>query len=311
MRSGLSSDLMECDAKPDWYTYVFVGQILSVRVSSNGEHAVRVVPEEVFLGHPGSLLHVMTSQGDCLPKLSTGARWLFYLRLPEKGPIVLDYYGNDSLPVTAARDQIETLRRLKTMNASGLIKGRIDLRAGLQGLHVTATDNRNQARFQTTVHQDGGFEFPPLMPGQYTLSVTDPPADHIDNAEVDLKAGACLDQTLSRHSHGEIGGRISKADHSAARNVDVVLLNADATGYITTQTDENGRYHFDGLESGRFIVGVNSPSRKSWFNGSGGGKGIQLPPASLFYPEARDRSRAATINLHVDQRLDDLDIVLP
>ena len=66
MHSGLSSDLRNCDV-PNWYAYAFVGSISEVTPVENGESEIRVVPEEVFHGDPGTSLTVQTSQGACLP----------------------------------------------------------------------------------------------------------------------------------------------------------------------------------------------------------------------------------------------------
>src|ERR1700723_842360 len=76
MHSGLSSDLKNCDV-PNWYAYAFVGSISAITPIENGESELKVTPEEVFHGDPGTSLTVRTSQGSCLPKLLVGDRCFF------------------------------------------------------------------------------------------------------------------------------------------------------------------------------------------------------------------------------------------
>jgi hypothetical protein len=109
-RTGLSSS--DCGARSNWYSYVFVGSISAITPIENDEKEIQVVPEEVFFGKPATPLTVLTSAALCLPNLAVGDSWLFFLRQEKDKPIVLDYYGNDSLPVVNASKQIETLRRL-------------------------------------------------------------------------------------------------------------------------------------------------------------------------------------------------------
>lgn len=123
MRSGLFSDLSDCGFRSGWYAYVFVGSIRSVKPVGKYDYELNLVPEEVFSGAPSRTLAVQTSQGVCFPPLKTGDRWLFYLRKESNKPIVLDYYGNDSKPLTRAQNEVETLRRLQHIGNSGLIRG--------------------------------------------------------------------------------------------------------------------------------------------------------------------------------------------
>src|SRR5438876_424360 len=67
-RSGLMSDLNDCGTRKDWYAYVFVGSITTIVPANKDEKKLQITPEEVFHGDPPSLLTVLTSQGECLPK---------------------------------------------------------------------------------------------------------------------------------------------------------------------------------------------------------------------------------------------------
>jgi hypothetical protein len=124
-QSGLTSSLKDCGARADWYTYVFVGVISAVTRVENDEKQIQLVPEEVFLGTPATPLTVLTSQADCMREFKVGDRWLLYLRKVEGKPIVLDYGGNHSLPVTDAQNQIATLRSLMKIGDFAVLQGQV------------------------------------------------------------------------------------------------------------------------------------------------------------------------------------------
>ena len=54
---------------------------------------------------------------------------------------------------------------------------------------------------------------------------------------------------------------------------------------------------FDSQEPEQYVLGLNYPVRADWFDGGGGGAGVKIPPASLFYPGVRERSNAHIIQL--------------
>jgi 5-hydroxyisourate hydrolase-like protein (transthyretin family) len=312
--SGLSSTVNDCGYRANWYTFVFVGSISSIAPAENNEMEVRIIPEEVFSGDPGPGLTVLTSEGLCLPKLVVGDRWLFYLRRIAGKPIVLDFYGNDSSPIASASEQINTLRRLQTLGDFAILRGRV-IRGSFEGkpvrnAHVTASRESDEKQFQAVTNADGRYEFPPLPPGEYKIRVGSIGTYKPDNSEVNLKAGACVDLTMDRSPHARISGHVSNSNGSPMANVDVALIRSDNSGYQTTQTDSSGNFNFDSQQSGKFVVGVNYPPRPDWFNGSGAGVGVKLPPVSTFYPSVTSRSSARIIRLGTDQRIDNVDFIV-
>lgn len=316
VHSGLSSDLKDCGTRSNWYAYVFVGQISVVTPVPNNENEIQIRPEEVFLGQPENPMKVLTSQGWCLPKLTVGERWLFYLRKIDGKPIVLDYYGNDSIPAAKAHEQIETLRRLQKAGDFGILRGRTMQGEEFDGkilsnANVTAIHKANKRQYSTLSGPDGRYEFEPLPPGEYKLKVSTTKSLAPDDSEITLKGGECWDLTLTRPSHASISGYIKKSDGTPARGIDVVLIGADNSWYLTTQTDEKGRFSFDSQTPGEFVVGFNFPAKPNWFNGAGGGSGVAFPPASWFYPGVPNRSSASTIRLQPDQKLDNINVTLP
>jgi len=316
MHSGLYSDLEDCGARSYWYAYVFIGSIAAVTPAASDEVELRIIPEEVFSGRPETPLTVLTSQGLCLPKLVVGERWLFYLRKEKDKPIVLDYYGNDSRPVTDSQKQIATLRRLQKIGDFALLRGEVagdkfSQKPGLPNAQVFATRQADKKRFASITDADGRYEFQPLLPGKYNVTVGPVGPLQPDDSEIDLKGGACWDLTLSRSPHARISGHVRRSNGSPASNVDVVLIRSDNSGYLTTQTNKDGYFRFDSQEPGEFVVGFNFPARADWINGASAGAAVELPPASLFYPVGSNRSNARVIQLHTDEKVDTIDVTLP
>lgn len=316
MHSGLSSDLNDCGAQSDWYAYVFVGSIAAIKPAVADEVELRIIPEEVFSGRPEIPLTVLTSQGLCLPKLVVGERWLFYLRKVKDKPIVLDYYGNASRPVADAEKQIATLRRLGKIGDFAILRGevtgdRFRENGVMPNAQVLATRQSDKKRFASITGADGRYEFQPLPPGKYKITVGPVGPLQPDDSVMELNAGACWDLTLSRSPHARIGGHVRHSNGSPASDLDVVLISSDNSWYLTTQTDENGHFIFDSQEPGEFVIGFNFPARADWVNGAGSGSFIKLPPVSLFYPTGSNLSNARVIQLHTDEKLDNIDVTLP
>ena len=316
IRTGLVSGYNDCDVRSDWYSYVFVGLISEVTPVENDEKEIQLVPEEVFLGTPSNPLSVLTLQGDCMREIKVGDRWLFYLRKVEGKPIVLDYYGNDSLPVADAQSQIATLRRLKTIGNLGILRGKV-VRGELFSVKVipnakiTATRQSDGNKFFCVTDPDGRYEFPPLSPGEYKITTQPVNSYQPDDSEVDLKSGSCRDITIDRSPHAKIGGRVRHSDGTPAANVALVLARSDNSWYTTTQTDADGHFVFDSEEPGEYVLGLNFPANPAWFDGGGGGAGVRIPPASMFYPGVANRSRAKIIRLATDEKLERLDFSIP
>jgi len=314
--SGLTSSFNDCGVRADWYTHVFVGVISAVTPVEDDEKQIQLVPEEVFLGAPATHLTVLTSQADCMREFKVGDRWLFYLREMEGKPIVLDYYGNDSLPVADAQNQIATLRRLEKIGEFAVLQGQV-VRGELfsakvvPNAQIAATRQSDGNQSFCVTGPDGRYEFPPLPPGKYKITVRPVGSYQPDDSEIDLTSGTCRDITLYRSPHAEIGGHVRRSDGTPVANVAIVLIRSDNSSYLTTQTDRDGYFVFDSEQPGKYVLGLNFPASPDWFDGGGAGAGVRIPPASMFYPGVANRSSALVIRLATDQKLEDLAFVVP
>lgn len=316
MHTGLWSLLADCGARSYSYAYVFVGSISSVTPVANDEKEIQILPQEIFHGRPASPLKVLTSQALCLPKMAVGDRWLFFLRLENGKPIVLDYYGNDSRPIADAQQQIETLRRLANIGDRGIVRGRVwrgesSERKALPHAHVVARGTFDGTEFDTTTGVDGRFEFEPLAPGRYTLTVDPVGSYQPDSADLNVSRGGCWDLTLSKSPKASLGGSVRRADGSPVSKLGVLLTSKDRSWYCTRTTNASGHFRFDELRAGEYIVGINLPGAPAWQEGGGAGVGVAIPKAPLYYPGVQNQPRAGVISLAEDQQRDDINFLIP
>ena len=319
MHTGLFSDTEDCGAKSYAYDYVFVGSISAITPTEKDEKEIQIIPEEVFHGTPASLLRVVTSQALCLPKLAVGDRWLFFLRSEKNKPIVLDYYGNDSRPVADAELQTQILRRLATIGDFGLVRGEVTHNEidkfsrvkGIPGVRVIARRRSDDDQYVSTTDVDGRYEFQPLPPGMYKIAADPSGPFKADESGIDVKPGTCWNLTLSKSPHARISGTVNHSDGSPAGKIDVALISAADEWFTSDKTDELGHFKFDSLRPGNYVVGVNLPGAPSWKYGGGGGAGVYIPTASLYYPSEAYRSGALVIKLAEDETRNDIDFNLP
>jgi Carboxypeptidase regulatory-like domain len=315
-RTGLSSS--DCGARSNWYSYVFVGSISAITPIENDEKEIQIVPEEVFFGKPATPLTVLTSAALCLPNLAVGDSWLFFLRQEKDKPIVLDYYGNDSLPVVNASKQIETLRRLQNIGEFALLRGEVlqgtwgDWHA-VSGAHVIAHRGSDGILFSCNSDAEGRYEFQPLSPGKYKITVDPVGSFRPDDTEVNLRSGVCWDLMLSKSPKSpsaKLGGYVRRPNGAALADVAVLMITTD-NSWTTLQTNENGHFSFDRLEPGEYVVGINLPGAPAWEFAGSTGPGVPPPPASLYYGGAADRSSAVVVKLGEGEERDNLDFIVP
>lgn len=319
LHSGLMSDLNDCDVRSDWYAYVFIGSISEVTPVGKDEKKLQVTPEEVFLGEPPTPLAVTTSQGACLPKLAVGDSWLFFLRKEHGKPIVLDYYGNDSRPVADAHEQIDTLRRLKTIGDFGILRGTVmrgtsfSDRKSVPGVHVVASRSSDHAQFFAITDANGQYEFQSLPVGKYGLTDGSIRDSYVGDAAIDMSRGACRDLTLWSSPDAQIGGHLKHSDGSPVPGVPILIMLEDGSWFTTEKSDAVGYFRSDGMRPGKYVVGIGLPGAPEWKIGGCGGKSCkdEIPPRLLYYPGMHNRSDALVITIGKDEKRDDIDFSVP
>lgn len=313
MRTGLSNE--DCGLRSDWYAYVFVGSVSSVRAVEGDESELQITPEEVFYGEPANPLMVKTSQGKCFPELKVGDEWLFFLRKNE--PLLLDYYGNISRPVTDAQEQLEILRRLEKIGDKGILRGKVRKGPFGQGepvpnAYVLAHRISDNVQFLAISDGDGQYQFQPLSVGKYKISVDPIGSIELDESTVDIRSNSCRDLTLSRSPHAQISGRLRHPDGSAVPQVRVLIISSGESWFSTAVTDPHGYFRFDMLEPGSYVIGINQPGAPEWkLGGCSGDCKDKIPSAFLYYPGVSNRAGAMPVTLATDERRDNVDFAVP
>jgi hypothetical protein len=323
------ADRFDCGLDKLNNAYVFVGTISAVHPAPEKEKSVEIVPYEVFLGDPGHSITALTSQGSCFGNLEPGQQWLFYLRNID-GQTVLDYNIQESEPVSEAGPRLETLRRMKNLVGTGLLRGRVvrelfasssdnddgskkeDANA-VSGARITAVRESDQATFHIVSGDDGSFEFQPLPVGDYEVDIDPIGSFHPVGSFADIREGECRALILRNSSEARISGHVRWPDGKPAIKADILLVDADGSRVNSQTTNEEGGFDFSEWEPGSYIVGARRPGAPELKVGAcGGARCADDLPADLYYfGNTALRNAALVIKLGVDEKRDDVEIVLP
>jgi hypothetical protein len=217
--------------------------------------------------------------------------------------------------VSEAEKDIETLRQLKTNGAFGIVRGSVERgrfgdREAVPGAQVTATKKSDRSQSFAATDSDGHFQFAPLSPGTYKLTVDPIGPFRPDDDSVDVKPGSCWDVTMSKSPRAQISGHLRYPDGSPAAGVPVLIIDADGSGYNTQQSDEHGHFSSESMSAGKYLVAVRSPGAPPWKISSCGGA-CEIPAGALYYPWMHDRSGALVIELSDDEKRKNIDFTIP
>ncbi len=141
---------------------------------------------------------------------------------------------------------------------------------GVRGVKVTVDGPVSRT---TATTQDGAFSFDRLPPGHYRLDVDASQAMVYAPARVSEfelpNPHACHAAHLSLTLNAAIEGTVVDAAGKPVREASMALRRTDAltapptpgfsnfVGYATTRSDESGRYVFESVPPGQYVVGLN------------------------------------------------------
>jgi hypothetical protein len=309
--------------------YVFVGTISAVHPAPAKEKYVEIVPNEVFLGDPGHSITALTSQGSCFEHLEPGQQWLFSLRDAD-GKVLLVYNDLSNAPVSEMSSYLETLRRLKNLVGTGLLRGRVvrELFASssdgddgnkkedanvVSGARISAVRESDQATFYTVSGKDGSYEFQPLPVGDYEVDVNPIGGFHPVGSFADIKEGECRVLILYNSSEAHVSGHVRWPDGKPAVKAEVLIIDADGSRVNIQTINEEGGFNFSEAEPGSYIIGARRPGAPELKFGGCGSAGCadNLPADIYYFGNTVMRKAALVIKLGVDERRDDVEIVLP
>jgi hypothetical protein len=122
------------------------------------------------------------------------------------------------------------------------------------GALVVATDARGEVVASGVADAGGGYNFPQLVPGAYTLAVSG--AGHRPTATpVEVAAGGTSRQDVELAPGARLAGVVRAAGNGRPlADARVTLLNSAGSVVAATVTGEDGSYGFTDLDSGEYTV---------------------------------------------------------
>jgi len=297
------------------YAFIFAGTVLSTTDISDTEKTLQLAPHEMFRGAPTTQLTVTTEQGACLPEIHAGEEWLFYLRRDEKSQALVLAYGSPSKPIADAQEDISTLRRTSAMADSGLIMGTVYhyVREDSDGMkssnwepvanhRVTATRKPDGVEYSAISDADGHYEFDPLPLGSYRITANTQAGLWAEDGPTEIRPHSCTAYQFELHIDGRISGHIRATDgkpFTVHPWVDIVA--EDGSHSESRYVDDEGHFEVQGLEPGRYIVGVGinaQPNSTEW-------------RARIYYPGVKSKEEARIVELGTAERRSGVDFKIP
>lgn len=283
-------------------------------VAFMGPYRIDVVVERAFFGVPVGPLSVRSEVARSMP-LIPSARWLFYGRRDsDSGALVVLGPGSRSAPVQHAADDIAFLssRVPLTTRLAGLVTHwefvpGVGVRrvAPLADVRVTITDAGGSA-FDVFTDRDGLYEVRGLPAGAYMVhaDIPEPLAMAIeDGMSIDVPLRGCATLDIVGWPTGRVTGRITDA---SGRGVEGMVLGLDLADRHSSHsdamaevvTDEEGRYEFERVPDGDYVVVVNPVDD------------LSDDTSAFFVPGVASKTDAAIAHVDAGGSVDDFDIRL-
>jgi hypothetical protein len=309
--SGLKGMGSDCGTKDD--EMVITAEIRSIALAPGDEFRLTHHPETIFKGAPTEGMEIFTAQRRCLPAMKVGDSWLFSLYRDRKSKELIVNYGSRSGPETEESQQIDFLKRLARLDASGVVKGRAysDREAGeererLPSVNHTIILTRGEdgLKFRALTNKKGEFEFEPVPAGKYDLDPnTKPGLWTMWSGGLDVKPHGCTDFDLDFHVDGQIAGRLIFPGGVDPSEWQVEVTPAFDSGVVpaSTWSDDAGRFVLHGLSPGKYIVVFEKTEMR---------KGPNLR-FDLFAPGTPNRANAQVIELGEASRVEGIELVVP
>ena len=310
--SGLKGMGEECGTKYD--DMVFTAEILSMDPAPDDEFRLTLRPLTVFKGSPAVGVEVFTAQHRCLPDLKAGDSWLFSVYHDDKSKRLIVNYGSRSGPEAAEAESIAFLRKLASLDHSGVVRGRAyvehESKGGSQEQRTSSnhtivlTRIEDGERLKAVTDKKGNFEFNALPAGNYDLDPnTKPGLWTMWSGKIDVEPHGCTEFDLDFHVDGQISGRLVFPAEVDPSTWEVEVRPVDDPGAVSDSgwTDYAGQFVLRGLKPGKYIVVFEKTEKR---------KGPNLK-IDLYAPGTPDRANAQVIEIGKATRVEGIEIVIP
>jgi hypothetical protein len=308
--SGLRGFGSFCGLDNDFYWYIFLGTILSVEPAENDEFRLHVHVDEPFRGAPPADIEAVTNQGQCMPDLRPGDRWLVYLRHEkERGQVLA--YENDSKPLNGAEPELDLLRQMAKLEHAGLVSGEVNMPphhtwgtsvpvANYQILLTRKSDSRTYRAF---TDEKGHFNFGPLPAGDYVMDATTRQGLWTgDEGPLEVKPHGCMRYNIDLRPNGLITGRVTTHALEPIVNILVKAVPIGGNGVENSDwTDQHGRFTLRGVWPGQYLVGF----------GGDPGSSADLDKLEVAFPGVRLIDKAIPVDVGNAECRSGINIVVP
>lgn len=293
---------------------VFAGNFLGFKSLGGREIVTAQVAENFRNAVVGSTLDLNYQPMDCGAKMEPGKTYLFAVKTESSGEEIPTAYGFASIEQNPL--YLAIVRRLAAGFIDGAAVGRVEIFTD-NGISKTFPNSENfevsiangyGQTLTSEVSQDGYFYFEGLADGEYTARLNyplgfEPAGDSgvnrtfkIEKRFLNVIIGFALKFS------GKIKGFVRDADGRSLPGMHVVLYPAEGVHrripVAAADTDSEGRYQFDRLPPGRYVIAafpVNDRERQR-------GPSRMRPDAAseftlVYYPTTRDRAAAGVVDL--------------
>jgi hypothetical protein len=275
-------------------------------------YSMRFAVDESLRGDVGKEITVETGNGggDCGTPLEPGKRFLIFVYKGKDGKLWTGMCsGNRPLTGDPRFDKVVDEYRALTKKQTAAIFGRVTLAkpvwrdddvedTGLRpamGTVIHATSANFTSK--TTTGSDGGFEFPELPNGKYTM-VPDISAgldfdhEYPDRYEADVNNGECQNISFRLEPSTRIHGHVTSRNRLDLSHVEVTaipthLKEVNQFSGKWDYLDEKDKFDLWPLPPGDYYVGVNIASSPS----------PERPIPPTYYPGVTDKTKAQVIHV--------------
>ena len=310
-----------------WNTpIVFSGRVVEIttpkieetRSAAFPRKTVRFAVSQAFRGISGTMVEVVTGTGggDCGYDFKLNENYLVYAD-NYQGKIYTGICNRTRL-LSEADEDIEYINNLSKLKAGAMIYGAVHkfryLKSGEEWQpnpplpDIKLTLEGNGKIYEATTDSRGEFRVADLASGDYTLRLLAPKGFYPFKSEQKVKVyeKGCAVMDFMLEINTSLSGRILDEKGAAAAKIMVNLVPVEQInepykrGKQFVQTDDDGRFTFYTIPSGKYYLGVrfDQPLEKFAY-------------PRTFYPGTRQLNEANVITVNEGQVFENYDFQLP